>query len=87
MTHSLDDLVGSAEGGAGSGGGAGAGGLAGAGGGSGGIPGVSAKAPLRRIAAGGSHVGIVDSPDRGFCWGSNSNGQLGTGGPPDGVIR
>ncbi len=87
VTHSLDDLVGSAEGGAGSGGGAGAGGLAGAGGGSGGIPGVSAKAPLRRIAAGGSHVCIVDSTDRVFCWGSNSNGQLGTGGPPDGVIR
>ncbi len=88
FTNTLDDLVGPAQGGAGgAAGSAGAGAVAGAGGGSGGIPGVSAKAPLRRIAAGGSHVCIVDSTDRVFCWGSNSNGQLGTGGPASGVIK
>src|SRR6185295_15895794 len=33
----------------------------------------------RRINAGGAHTCGVTTAERTFCWGSNSNGQLGDG--------
>lgn len=35
------------------------------------------------IDAGESHTCAVDSSNRAWCWGDNSQGQLGTGGAPD----